>query len=139
MANERIKLNMSIQDVVLAMGGGNPGALTACMELLKHGAFVDPDAAMGSLNPLLLLDTLNIWESRLYMLWNDVCDRDVEMMIAVLRAYQLGQLAGVTKDVLQHAIDNRGEGIDLNAVVVAVNMRLPNFNLTARCPSPKIP
>lgn len=128
MASERIKLDMSIEDVIMAMGGGNPGALTACMELLSRGEEMDPDAFCGGLNNLLMLDMLGIYEERIYMLWNDVCKRDVGSMIAVLRAHQLDQLAGVDTETLNHAIDNRGAGIDLDAVVEAVKSRLPNFN-----------
>ena len=129
MANERIRLNkMSYLDVIMAMGGGNPGALTACKELLLKGEKVDPDAFFGGLNSLLMLDTLGIYEERIYMLWSDVCKRDVGKTIAVLRAYQLGHLTGVDKKALNHAIDNRGAGIDLDAVVEAVKSHLPNFN-----------
>lgn len=124
----RVKLDMNTQDLLIAMGDGNPGALTACVELLKHGAHIDPDSALGGFNPLLHLDFLGIYEERIYMLWNDVCDRDIGKMIAVLRANQLGGLAGVIKETIDHAIDNRGEGIDLDAVLVAVKERLPNFN-----------
>lgn len=128
MANERIKLDMSVRDVIMTMGGGNPDALTACMELLSKGERVDPDAFGGGLSSLLMLDTLGIYEERIYMLWSDVCKRDVGKTIAVLRAHQLGQLAGVDSKTLNHAIDNRGAGIDLDAVVEAVKSRLPNFN-----------
>lgn len=135
MADERIKLNMTVLDVITAMSEGNPGAVTACVELLKHGEHIDPDAAFGGLDPFLGLDTLHIWGSRLYMLWNDVCDRDVGKMIAVLRAYQFGQLAGADIQTIHHAIDNRGEGLNLDAVVSAVQECLPNFNPAARAPT----
>ena len=50
-------------------------------------------------------------------------------MLAVLRAYQVGALAGVTREALNHAIDNRGAGIDLDAALVAVMEVLPNFQV----------
>jgi len=126
MASKRIRWDMSVLDVIKAMGGGNPGALRACMELLSKGKEVDPDAVPdGGLNSLLILDELRIYEERIYMLWNDVCERDVGKMIAVLCAHQLGV---VDTNTLNHAIDNRGAGINLDAVVKAVKSRLPNFN-----------
>lgn len=128
MASERIKLDMSIEDVIVAMSGGNAGSLTACMELLSWGEEMDPDSFCGGLNNLLMLDMLGIYEERIYMLWNDVCERDVGKTIAVLRAHQLGQIAGVDTETLNHAIDNRGAGIDLEAIMEAVKSRLPNFN-----------
>ena len=128
MAKERISLEMSVRDIIIVMGGENPGALTACMTLMRHGAKVDPDNFLGGLGFLLLLDSLNIWEERIYMLWDNVCGRHTGKMIATLRAYQLGQLAGVSEQALNHAIDNRGDGINLDDVVIAVKSKLPNFN-----------
>ena len=128
---ERIKLEMTAQDVLREMSGGNPGAVIACIDLMKQGPKVDPDALLGGLAQLMALDSLGIWESRIYLLWNDVCDQDTGKMIAVLRAYQLGQLAGVTEQALRFAMDHRGQGLDLDAVVAAVQARLPNFKAEA--------
>lgn len=126
----RIKLEMSVRDIIIAMCGGNPGAITACAELLQKSEKIDPDDALGSgFSSFLALDALGIYNERIYMLWSDVCKRDVAKTIAVLRAYQLGQLAGVDAKTLNHAIDNRGAGIDLDAVMKAVKGRLPDFNL----------
>lgn len=129
MANERIKLEMTVQDMLLAMSGGNPGALTVCMELLKNGEKIDPDEFFkGGFASILDLDTLGIYEHRIWKLYKDVCGGHLGKMVAVLRANQLGQLAGVNAQALNHAIDNSGAGIDLDAVVEAVKSRLPNFN-----------
>src|SRR3989338_1647639 len=130
MAKERLTdLNASVMDIIITMSGGNPGALTACMELMRKGHLVDPDDIFQGLGSIMTLDTMNIWDSRLYMLWSDVCGRDIGKMIDVLRAYQLGQLAGATEAVINYAIDNRGKGLDLDAVVAAVQQRLPNFKV----------
>jgi len=127
--NERINdLNMTVTDVIVAMAGGNPGAVVACAEVMKKSGKVDPDSALGGLGALMLLDTLNIWEHRIWMLYKDVCKHDVVKMLAVLRAYQLGQLAGCTESAINHAIDNCGDGIDLDAVLAAVKKRLVRFS-----------
>jgi hypothetical protein len=123
---------MSVAEAVHAMSGGNPGALIACLELMKEGPNVDPDALFGGLAQIMALDSLGIWESRIYMLWNDVCHRDTGKVIALLRAYQLGQLAGVTREALNYAIEHRGQGLDIDGAVAAVKERLPNFNLPAK-------
>lgn len=128
MTIERIEANMSPQEVLITMGEGFPGAIAVCMELLKHGEQIDPDAELGGLSFLPLLDSLNIRGWRLYALWKDVCNKDVRNMMAVLRAYNLGRLAGIDEKTLQHAIDNQGEGIDLDTVMSAVQERLPKFN-----------
>jgi hypothetical protein len=127
----RLTLEMTVQDMLLAMSGGNLGAINVCMNLLQNGGKIDPADFMGGLGAILRLDTLNIYDSRIWMLYKDVCGEHLGKMVAVLRAYQLGQLAGVTETALNHAINNYGCGLDLDAVVLAVKERLPEFNAEA--------
>jgi len=122
-------LHMTTKDVVLAMCGGNPGAITACMEILAHEKYIDPGAfTMAS---LLDLDMLHVYDDRIYMLWNDVCHRNVGLMIAVLRAKQLGH---IDERAINIAIDNRGKGINLDLLVRRIQEELPNFNPDGRAP-----
>lgn len=130
MAKERIRLEMTTMEVVLAMAEGNPGAIRVCTNLLRDADSIDPDAIMGGLGAIMGMDTLGIYASRIWQLYKDVCKQDLAMMLAVLRAFQLGQLAGVTKVALNHAIDHYGDGLDLSAIMVAMQERLPNFNVT---------
>lgn len=111
----------------MAMSNGNTGTLSVCCQILQQSAAVDPDCASGIL-PIMQLDTMNIWESRIWMLYKDVCNCDLPKMLAVLRAWQLGQLAGATTTAINHAIDNCGDGLDLDAIMTAVKKRLPRFN-----------
>jgi hypothetical protein len=134
--SERIHLSMSTAEVVAAMSEGNPGAIAACCELLLHGEAVDPDAFHGGWAALMHCDSLGIHGSRLYCLWNDVCERSIVKLVAMTRAYQLGGLAGVTAEALNHAVDNRGAGIDVAAVLAAVRRELPNFALSVAAPEP---
>lgn len=76
-------------DVVRKMSGGNPGALTVCMDILEQGETIDPDGAMGGLGVLLSLDTLGVYEHRIWMFYKDVCSEDLPTMLAVDRACQL--------------------------------------------------
>jgi len=123
--NERINdLSMTTQDVVLTLVEGNPGALRVCLEILADNT-TDLDNSLGGFGVLLSLDTLHIYGSRIWMLYKDVCKQNISNVLAVLRGWQLGHL---TRDVLNHAIDNMGDGIDLNAVMTEVQKELPNFN-----------
>jgi hypothetical protein len=90
----RITLTDNTQSVLFKMSEGNPGALTAMCEILKEGEVIDPQAAMGAFSAILTLDTLNIYGSDIYILWNDQCNRDVREMLMLLRAYQLGFVEG---------------------------------------------
>ena len=120
----RIELTDTIVDTVTKMSGGNPGALTVCMEILEHGALIDPDNVLGEVGILMSLDMNGIYEERIWMFYKDVCHGDLPMMIAVNRACQLGIVA---RGVLNHAIDNYGDGIDVDDLIRQVEERLPAF------------
>ena len=101
----RINSDMQVKDAIVEIVDGNPGALTACVDILNH----------GDSNYLLYLDELGIYGGRIYMLWSDVCGRDALKTIAVLCAHQI-EIAGLDTQTLNHAIDNRGEGIDWSSL-----------------------
>ena len=107
--------------------GDHRGTAHAKVPLDTTSPAIDPDAAgLGGLAPLLSLDMLGIYEDRIYVLYKYVCGMDITKMIAVIRANQLG-IAGVTESALNHAIDSRGDGLDVDAVLAAVMDDLPNF------------
>jgi hypothetical protein len=122
----RIELKDTMIDVITKMSGGNPGALTVCMKILERGAQIDPDDAMGGLGALLSLDTCGIYESRIWMFYKDVCGEDLAKMLAIERSCQLGF---ISRNTLNHAIDNRGAGIDVDGLVRQVKDRLPAFTI----------
>jgi hypothetical protein len=125
MANERISLNDSGMDVLVKMAGGNPGALTVMMGLLKEAEKIDPMNIMGGMGVILSLDTLHIYEERIWMLYKDVCGEDLVKMCAVLRGWQLGML---DESSLNRAIDNNGEGVDINKLHKKVVERIDKFS-----------
>lgn len=135
---ERLTLEMTMQEVVEAMASDGSftsvNAVAICSEILRYGKSIDLDDLFEGFGSLMSLDSLGIWGNNIRLL-HEMCDRNITKMIAVLRAYQLGQLAGVTREKLMHAIANKGEGIDLDAVMVAVKTRLPRFNSEFRVPT----
>lgn len=122
--NERIKLDMSMMDVVAELSEGVPGALVVCMRMLKDGDTIDPDNMLGGVGSLLSLDSQGIYGSRIWMLYKDVCGEDLTKTIALLRATQLGFVSDTDLD---HAVDNRGAGVDVDALYAQVQERLPAF------------
>jgi len=122
--NTRIELTDTGIDVILKLSEGNPGAVTVCMEVLKKGTEIDPDAFGGGLMQLLGFDTLGLYGSRIWMLYKDVCECDLVSTLGVMRAWQLGF---ITQSQLNWAIDNRGDGLDVEQVVNQVKERLPSF------------
>lgn len=128
---ERIQLSDTISSVIVKLAEGNSGAATACVELFKVSPLVDPDAMLGGVAPLLALDSPGIYGSRIWMLFSDVCGRDAALMIAVLRAHQLGFVTGAEID---NAVDGAGSGaisFDIQSVIAHVVERLPNFRKDA--------
>lgn len=121
----KITLEDSPMDILLKMSEGNPGALSVCMQLLEKGGQIDPDSALGGLGPIMTLDTLNIYGSRIWMLYKDVCGESLSKMVAVIRGSQLGYVTSVQ---IQHAIENYGDGINVEEICAAVAKRLPRFN-----------
>lgn len=105
----RIKLHDSTQSAVVKMADGNPGALTVMIGLLKITPEVDPTNMLGGFGFVLLLDTFEIYGERIWMLYKDFCQEDIEKTIFVLRACQMGIMS---LRELNFAIDNYGA--DLN-------------------------
>jgi hypothetical protein len=127
--NPRINdLNMTTFDGIMKMSNGNPGAVRVCAELIKQGDVIDP-RSMGGLGAILMMDSLDIYEDKIWLLYSDVCHQNLSKLVAILRAYQLGQLEGCTEHAIHHAINNNGEGLDIDKIVTAVTTRLPDFRI----------
>ena len=123
----KLDLNDSIEDIIIKMSEGNPGAISVCMMLYTRGGAIDPDDWLGGSGGVLSLDSIGIYGSKIWMLFKDVCKQDLVKTVAMLRAWQLGF---VPKDTLLHAIDNYGAGIDTDALLAQVQERLPAFGQT---------
>jgi len=135
----KLRLDMTIMEIMLEMSEGNPGAASVLMQILDKGEKIDPQGMFGGLGAILDLDTHGIYGPRIWMLFKDVCKQDLVSMLAVLRADQLGQLAGCTDAAIDHAIDNYGEGLDIPKIVAAVKEQLEDFGKTADSTAEEIP
>jgi len=125
----KIELTDSLQDVAVKMSDGNPGALVAICEMLKDGATIDPQGFAGGLSAVLSLDTLEIYGTDIYILFNDQCNRDVRKMLMLLRAYQLGFIQ--SSEIQQIAGDQMGRFLltedRMNELDDFVCEKLPEF------------
>jgi hypothetical protein len=70
------------------------------------------------------MDTHGVYGHRIWMLYKDVCGENIENMLAVLRACQLGI---ITDQTMNHAIDNYGDGLDVPAILGKVKEQLTEF------------
>jgi len=121
----RIKLDTKVMDGLCKMSEGNPGAASVLAMIIKESKVVDPDSVDGMMT-VLHLDDLEVYGPRIWMLYKDVCGQRIEKTLGILRAHQLGFLG---KGKLIHAIDNMGEGIDLEELLTKVKKELPKFQL----------
>lgn len=125
MENDRIKLEDSVMDMIMKVGEGNPGAISVMSQMIQEGARIDPQSFFGSFSGILSLDNHGIYADRIWMLYKDVCGESIVNTLAFLRAVQLGKLSEAD---MNKAIDNRGEGIDVDDILETVMNELENFN-----------
>jgi hypothetical protein len=121
----RLRLNMHINDALFAMSEGNPGAITVLMDSVKRNGEIDPVNAHGPWGLMVNLDYLEIYGSRIWMLYKDVCGEDLPRTTAAIRSVQLGF---IPKETLDAAIDGNGT-IDLEDLIAKVKEEMPEFNL----------
>jgi hypothetical protein len=125
----KIKLNDDIKTILFNMSDGNPGALTVLMELLKlQTNEIDPDSLLGGFGSILSLDTIGIYGTDIYVLYNDICDQNLTLFIALLRAHQLGLINDVLLRDVSGRQDRSGkELINTEEIYNQVKKELPNF------------
>jgi len=121
------ELSDSILTIALKMSKGNPGAATVLARLLNEGDEIDKQALMGKggVAAVLNLDSFEIYGSRIWLLYKDVCGANLIKMMAVLRAVQCGI---INVDEVNEVIDNRGQGLDVEAILSAVKAELKGFD-----------
>lgn len=125
----RIQLSDNTMDVIVKMSEGNPGAMTALMEIMSKGAKIDPDDFMGGLGAVLGLDTNGIYGTDIYVLYSDICDRNVAKMLSVLRACQLGFFSSnILTDACSRQDYSGKKMIPVDELYLKVKERLPNFH-----------
>lgn len=108
----RISLSDGFQDVIIKMTDGNPGAISALIELSNEVTDIDPDNDFGPFGPALSFDTYEIYGSSIYVIWNDKCFRESRKTLLLLKAVQLGILQ---KSRLQAMAADQTGSINLTA------------------------
>ena len=73
----KLDLKDSMQEMLFKMSEGNPGALTVLLVILEKGEQIDPDGAMRGIGPILSLDSLGCYGSKIWMLYKDVCGQNL--------------------------------------------------------------
>ena len=127
----KINLTDNTMDVVVKMSNCNPGAMNVIMLLLTEGSNIDANDVMGGMGKILLLDTYGIYGTDIYVLYNDICERNLSKMVAVIRATQLGLFnSNILKDACSRQDYSGRKLVPLDELCQKVKERLPLFNLT---------
>lgn len=100
-SNTRLNGSNGIMEIATKMSEGNPGALQAIMQFARN-----PIDFML----LLACDSIGLYGSQLYMLWNDCCGRDMRKVRTVLKAWERGKVTA--EEILQHVSGGRGMPFD---------------------------
>jgi len=125
-SENRITLEDTAKSAMIKMSDGNPGAITTLVGLYAESSKIDPDDIFGGVGPILNLDSLGVYGSRIWELFQYVCGGSVVNVLTVMRAWQMGILS---EDDVDYAIHNHGKKcIDIEEVMKKVQKRLPNFN-----------
>ena len=128
--SNKINGNDSIKDIIVKMCEGNPGAMQVLVAIMESGSTVDPDDIMGGVGKILLLDTFGIYGTDIYILNNDICDRDIAKTIAVIRATQMGIFdVDVLKDACGRQDRSGVDMIPVDELYEKVKEALPNFDV----------
>jgi len=122
-------LNKPLMQVMIDFAEGNPGAITALIDLVKNTDAIDPDNALGPFGVMASLDNLDCYGPRIWMFYKDVCGHNVNTMLGLMRATQLG----FTSDrKVNAAIDGDRAALDIPALLAKVKERLPAFEIEPR-------
>lgn len=132
MNEERIKLTDSPLDIVVKMCEGNPGAINTLFQMLEPNG-IDPDDAMGGYGAILMLDSIGIYGTDIYVLYSDICGKDLAKMLAVLRAVQFGFFDRCVLKDAAHRQDYSGrEMVPVDELYAKVIEKLPRFDFSRR-------
>ena len=99
----KINYNDTIIEVITKLSEGNPGALSVLSELIES---YNGDT-LKLLPEYLTIDSMELYGSQLYMLWNDCCNRKIEKVKKVLELYRKGK---INSNDIDERIKNVGYG-----------------------------
>ena len=81
----RLKIFETTTQNFINFARGNPGAITTLFELQK---VVQDKTAIY----LITLDKMELYEDKLYMLWNDSCNRDKKKVQEIIKQYRMRKI-----------------------------------------------
>lgn len=110
MENMKIKRNMKFLEMMKVMSDDDPGALSVLKQMIYY-------LSMFKLDDILLLDSLGIRGSKIWVLYSDCCNENIykfkrTLMILKDGVYSEEEIQGNLE--LSHAIPFLDEALDMN-------------------------
>lgn len=118
----KLQLEMNLNDALWAMSEGNPGAINVLMDSVRAPE-IDPENAFGLWGLMVNLDEFEVYGSRIWILYKDICGESLPKTVAMARACQLGI---ISREQLDLAIDKK-QPLDVDEIVRKVKDELPNL------------
>ena len=119
----RINLLQDMLSAISSITGSNPGALSVCISSIKAAEKIDPDNAFKEIALLIMLDNEEIYGSKIWELYKDICKQNLIYMFGILRARQLGIIPSSRFE----AILSGTEVLVIPDIMQSVREHLPNF------------
>lgn len=85
----KLALTDDLMTILIKMSEGNPGAVVCLTDMLKK---TDWYGDISSIMMILNFDSMELYGSKLYMLWSDCCGKDLTQLELVMRNWQMGEL-----------------------------------------------
>jgi|688.fasta_scaffold862995_2 hypothetical protein len=119
----RITLQDTFMSAAIKVAEGNPGAITAILELCKLSPSVDPESWSRNFAPLFSLDTHRIYGSNVWRLYKDAHDCSALKTLTTLRCIQMGIIT--EREVF--AAMSRERKLDHDDLLKRLQEKLPSF------------
>lgn len=123
----RLTKDMTIVEAVKVIGNGSPGSLKVLYGIYTKAEHIDPYELLGALGYMLMIDAAEMYDEKVWQLYNDVCRNSISLTMAMIKTYHLRM---IDRRVLDLAIDNRGQEIDISNFVEKFEERFPRFQLS---------
>jgi hypothetical protein len=128
MKREPIQLTDTLTDVAVKMSDGNPGAISVIVQMFKSNN-IDPYDILGGLRYALLLEKFGIFGTDIYILNNDICDRNMAKTLAVLKATEIGLFDSAILKNACHRQDRSGkELVPVEELYLKIKKQFPSFD-----------
>lgn len=86
MDNKRINANMDMVEIIATMSEGNPGAATCMIQMFQYDF-------LTTMRDILWFDSMQIYGSKIYMIWNDCCKRDISKFKNTMEYLRSGKIS----------------------------------------------